>query len=240
MIATLNDRIERDGYWTKTQEASGKTKEEVIKRLHNITFAISTGDQEAFDTLIMEAHGKQGLNFVRREFRDWLDPNYENPGLAFYEDKDRWMPVMNKMGKFDYTYNGRIHAYGQLETVINLLSDHPTTRQAYISVYDPSIDVERLGNGFQIPCVLGYHFQIDDTENGKELSMSVIMRSCDLTNCLRNDIWLSNALLKYVTHRVSITIPEIVSGEVSFTVTDLHKYPKITKDEEDEKIMGVL
>lgn len=231
MMATLDTRLETEGYEIHSKSASGKPMNMTIKRMHNVQFTIGGMTQEYFDKLIIDAHGESGLQFIRREFRDWLDPHYENPGLAMFEDPRRWKPILNPDGQFDYTYNGRIHQYGQLEKVINLLSDDSFTRQAYISVYDPAIDASRLGEGYQVPCVLGYHFQINDLADGPTLDMTVSMRSCDLTNCLRNDIWLSNALHDYVRHRVSIQNPKIQKGGTTFFVMDLHAYPKIGEDQ---------
>jgi len=226
IISFLKENVEEDGGIITSTSASGREVDEIeIKRVFNMTFSIDCAEREAFDNLILEAHGEKGLAFCKQEFRDWMSDTYENPGLALYEDHERWRPILNTSGRFDYSYNQRIHAYGQLATVIDLLSRQPDTRQAYISIYDPSIDVERIGQGYQIPCILGYGFSIDMEE--KVLNMSVDMRSADITNCLRNDIWLANAFRGYMLNMLQIQYPELEPGELVFNVKDLHAYPTI-------------
>lgn len=77
-------------------------------------------------------------------------------------------------GIFHGAYGPRAH--GALGDLVQLLERDPDSRQAVISVFDSSRDLNRAKR--DIPCTIALHFMV----RGDELELNVTMRS--------NDIWL--------------------------------------------------
>jgi thymidylate synthase len=89
----------------------------------------------------------------------------------------------SRVAKFgDFLDDGVFHgayatrAHGAIGEVVNLLTRDPDSRQAVISVFDSSRDLNRIKS--DIPCTIALHFM----KRGKELEMNATMRS--------NDMWL--------------------------------------------------
>lgn len=83
-------------------------------------------------------------------------------------------------------------AYGDLNDVVDLLVEHPFTRQAYLPVWFPedtgAVPRER------VPCSLGYHFMLRD----RALHCLYPMRSVDLLRYLRDDMYMAMRLTQWV------------------------------------------
>ena len=112
--------------------------------------------------------------------------------------------------------------YGDLEDVINLLSNNPTTRQAYLPIWFPE-DTWAANNQERVPCSLGYYFYY---EHGK-LHCNYIIRSCDMFRHLRNDIYMTARLLQHVAEQVSIRNNngnKVEVGTLNMTIFNLHLF----------------
>lgn len=116
-------------------------------------------------------------------------------------------------------YGQRIRSFGpdkvdQLQHVIKLLKEQPNTRQAVISIYDPTIDVHP---GKDIPCNNWLHFIVD--ADGK-LDLHVAIRSNDIIwgwSGINQFEWsvLLEIVACYTGHPV---------GRLIFSTTSLHVY----------------
>lgn len=99
-----------------------------------------------------------------------------------------------------YINHGVRYEYGDLIDLIELLVQHPLTRQAYIPIYfpeDTGLSVRHPGT--RIPCSLGYHFMV---RQGR-MQLTYYMRSCDFVRHFNDDIYLAARLLQWVCAHVN-------------------------------------
>lgn len=136
-----------------------------------------------------------------------------NPGKAYLLRPDVWVPLLNKAGKFDYTYGQRMA--GHLNMIIQELIIHPESRQLYLSIWEP-LDVYNLGK-LRVPCSLGYLFQ---KRNGK-LNVTYYMRSCDIMTHYENDLYLCLKLTHYIASMTGLEV-----GTFTHSVASFHAYKK--------------
>lgn len=104
--------------------------------------------------------------------------------------------------------------YGDLDDVINLLKNNPTTRQAYLPIWFPE-DTWAANNQERVPCSLGYYFYI---ERGK-LHCNYTIRSCDLFRHFRNDIYLTARLLQTIATKI-----DKEPGNLNMIIYNLHLF----------------
>lgn len=143
-------------------------------------------------------------------------PNFINPGTAWELRKDVWTEYMHG-GKMAYTYNERIWNNDQLSKIIVRLKEDHDSRQLWLSIWDPTKDVDKLGGISRVPCSLGYNFQFRD---GK-LNIHYVMRSCDFNTHFINDVYLGMKLLEYVANMCGMEV-----GNFTHTIFSLHVYKK--------------
>jgi len=109
--------------------------------------------------------------------------------------------------KFSHSYPERYwcpakpgirYAWGNLDSVVELLYRDPFTRQAYLPVFFPEdTGAGATGIGYtprRIPCTLGYGF----LHRGNQLHMFYDIRSCDALRHFFDDTYLSCRLLLWV------------------------------------------
>jgi thymidylate synthase len=137
-----------------------------------------------------------------------------NPGVAYLLRDDVWKEFLHN-GKFGYTYAERMSF--QLGSLIEELKKHPESRQIYLSIWDPVLDVPHLGGVSRVPCSLGYLFQI----RKGQLHIKYLMRSCDFATHMQNDIYLACRLMEYVAQQVGVE-----PGNFTHFVGSLHVYAK--------------
>ena len=150
----------------------------------------------------------------------WADEEFEerlqyaiNPGKAWKSRKGVWEEFLNDNHRFDYTYSERYHPYidiywdpefnsedefnpediCQIEAVVKALSNDTSSRQAYLSVWDPK-DIFFAGGSRRIPCSLGYLFQI----RRDKLNVTYLQRSSDFVTHFTNDVYLTHKLQKHI------------------------------------------
>lgn len=87
----------------------------------------------------------------------------------------RWRYHFPVLGSED-GFQVRLKDMDQLEGVINLLKNHPHSRRAVISMWDPSVDLKDHERGKDHPC----NTQIYLSPNSGSLDMTVMCRSNDL------------------------------------------------------------
>lgn len=115
---------------------------------------------------------------------------------------------------FSYTYGERY--LSGLQQIIGELSTHPESRQLFLSVWDPVVDADKLGQE-RVPCSLGYWFF---KRNG-HLHMTYMQRSADFATHFENDQYLSRKLQEYVADQVGVP-----AGRFAHWIGSLHVYQK--------------
>lgn len=130
--------------------------------------------------------------------------NYQFDGLGLVNSND---PRQSPNGGIRFQY-------GDLEDVVSLLKNNPTTRQAYLPIWFPE-DTWAANNQERVPCSLGYYFYI---EQGK-LHCNYTIRSCDLFRHFRNDIYLTARLLQ----TIAVTIGR-QPGNLNMIIYNLHLF----------------
>jgi hypothetical protein len=85
------------------------------------------------------------------------------------------------------------HEYGDLDTLVTVLYQDPTTRQAYLPIFYPE-DLTAAVKQERVPCTLGYHFIL----RNNRMDIVYPMRSCDFVRHFDDDVYLTARLLMYV------------------------------------------
>lgn len=125
--------------------------------------------------------------------------------------------------------------YGDLASLIELLSMRPHTRQAYLPVWFPE-DLRASWSGERVPCTLGYHFM---ARQGF-LKCVYYIRSCDLYRHFRDDVYMAARLLQYLVGEVNRENEEyeddawqpLKVGKLVMHISSLHIFePERTKAE---------
>src|SRR3990167_3214235 len=164
---------------------------------------------------LLEMFGKK-KDWAEAEFSERISLQNLNPGEAWKLRDDVWREFLHS-GKLAYTYSERIKE--QAEKIIDEFSVNPTTRQAYLSIWDPNIDIDKMGKE-RVPCSLGYHFMIRDGE----MECRYMIRSNDLFTHFAYDVWLAIALQEYIANAVGVEV-----GRFEHYICSLHAYRKDLK-----------
>lgn len=196
------------------------------KELINYSFSVSNF-HDADLLFDIPQDGMDAKVWVGVEFLERVDPRFINPGDAYKLRPELWNQfLVRHKGKFAYSYNERIRT--QLVSIIKALRADINTRQAILSIWNPSIDCQRILVD-RVPCSLFYHF-ITTTVGGKrKLNLIYSMRSCDFVTHFCNDLWLAYRMLDYVHLEVSKGMPDssiVDRGDVIMNISSLHVYKK--------------
>ena len=163
--------------------------------------------------------------------QEWLD-RYEgitghpvNPGKAWHKRSDIWHGFIETdhslhYGKFSYTYSERFAGACQVLRIVEEIRSNPNSRQLYLSLWDPNLDIVRIGVR-RVPCSLGWHFMVRE----KKLHVTYSMRSCDFVTHWDNDVWLTLQLLDYISSKTGID-----TGRFSQFINSFHIYEKDVAD----------
>lgn len=228
----LNDlyaNLEDAGESKTPNTVSGKESIESVKTLTNVSFTIKYPESRYLLDEVLKNEGPEGVEFILTEANEWVADTYDNPGKAWEAFPSRWKHSLNSQGKMDYTYHERLHSSNQIFTAINELISNPDTRQAYIAIYEPK-DALNVGKEVRVPCLVGYQLDIDPQAN---INMTAILRSCDLQNCLANDIYLAYRLQTHIADAINfssyskLSYLDVSLGSLTFMISNLHRYPKI-------------
>ncbi len=157
---------------------------------------------------------KPNQPWADKEFSERITESYINPGEAYKERIEVWKDFLHD-GEFAYTYNERMG--WALPTLIAELKKNPNSRQLYLGIWDPQVDIERLGGQSRVPCSLGYLFQL----RRGNLNMTYFMRSCDFITHYHNDAYLAVKLLEYVAKQTEHCV-----GTFTHYMGSLHVYQK--------------
>lgn len=164
--------------------------------------------------------------WVEMEWKDRLLGG-RNPGRAWRLRREVWLQFLEYggsagkggLGRFSYTYSERMGGKN-LQAIISRIKEDPTSRQLYLSVWDRSSDIQRLGHR-RVPCSLGYHFMIRDGQ----LHLTYSMRSCDFATHYPNDIALATMMQRYVADETGYEV-----GSFTHFINSFHVYQRDVAD----------
>ncbi len=158
------------------------------------------------------------LEWCEAEFQERLAGLFPGQGDAWKLRPEVWEEFATSANGLGYTYGER---YAEsLLPIIKELDQRPNTRQAFLSVWDPTLDSNRLGH-IRVPCSLGYWFA---RRNGR-LNITYLQRSGDYFTHLANDMYLTHKLQRYVADMVGVDV-----GIFTHWVGSVHVYQKDVAD----------
>ena len=222
IVPTLKSELLLNGAVLNTARRNAVENSGLCRELLGVSFRIY--DWTDRDEMLKLNH----LNkvFLDLDVQDRLDTDTvagNNPGKAVAMDTSGVLkPYLNEAGKLRYTYSERM--YYQIQPIIDLLMEHPDTRQAYLSIWDPEQEKDVFERD-RVPCSLGYHFLIRE---GK-INMIYYMRSLEVTTCMGNDIYTSSKVLEFFADKVGVE-----PGYIEFMVSSLHLFEEASNDDKEQ------
>lgn len=131
----------------------------------------------------------------------------------------------------DYTSwkRGIRFEYGDLNDLVTVLAQEPTTRQAYLPVFFPEDLGAALSNA-RVPCTLGYNFIMRHSK----LHIVYFIRSCDFSIHFRDDVYMTIRLLLWVLEQCRLAAPQngwdlVTPGSFTMHITSLHVFESHVK-----------
>jgi len=122
-------------------------------------------------------------------------------------------------GKSGQRFRGYRFPVGDLQDVAEQLLDNPGTRQAYLPIFFPE-DTGAVDNQ-RVPCTLGYHFIIRNSE----LHLQYNMRSCEIYRHFTNDVYMAVRLAQWMRDCiVSMGGPFYTLGQLTLHAVSLHGF----------------
>jgi len=182
-------------------------------------------DDPDYDTMELQSYIYTVLNpriedlsvtqpWANLEWEERIECRLVNPGKAWEARKEVWAEFLHD-GRFAYTYSERIGT--QVRQLIDELRCHPESRQLFLGIWSPQVDIHNLGGLARVPCSLGYWF----IKRQNRLDMTYLQRSCDYSTHMQNDLYLATKLLRYVADQVGITVVHLIHW-----VGSLHVFAK--------------
>lgn len=195
------------------------------------------------------------LEWCEAQFEERVSGEPMNPGESF----KIWPLYRNSSSndkfrtdeKFSHTYMERFwpkhagvipegvikgirYSYGDFQDVIQLLSNEPNTRQAYLPIWFPE-DTGVLHGG-RVPCTIGYWF----IRRQGCLHITYTIRACDYIRHFRDDVFLAMRLVHYILHEILSYGPgdwdRIKPGLLTMNIGSLHIFAPEIKIIQNEPI----
>lgn len=116
-------------------------------------------------------------------------------------------------------HKGILYSYGDLGDVVDLLVREPDTRQAYLPMWFP--EDTGVVHKDRAPCSLGWHFIVRDNK----LHVIYYLRSVDLVNHWKNDLYMAVRLLLWVldeARAINQDWLDIQPGTLTTHITSFH------------------
>ena len=161
-------------------------------------------------------------NIINTDYRKWKK-SYADLEWKWYLSGDPsakeiakhakiWYKCMDEYGDVNSNYGAHWKTNNQLDYIINLLKEDPSTRRASISIYNAKI---RYNFKNDTPCTYAINFYI----HNDMLNMSVMMRSNDIWYGFCNDQYCFSKLQEIVSIRLNLEI-----GTYYHFVNNMHVY----------------
>lgn len=125
-------------------------------------------------------------------------PGFERMDNDFAQGLIDKITALNKGSDFVYAYGERIHFLDQLNKTANRLIAQPSTRRAYIPIYDK---IDNCG-AEDVPCCVGIQFLIRDNK----LKLTVTFRSNDIFIAFPSDAYGFRALQTHVADLLGLEV----------------------------------
>jgi thymidylate synthase len=144
---------------------------------------------------------------------EWYKTGDRNPAMV--EERAKiWKGIKDEKGEVNSNYGYWWNRNGQLEKMIKLLREKPTTRRAVLVHYD----VDQVDHYEKdTPCNIVLNFYIWN----HTLNLHVFARSIDLVYGFCNDQYCFSKLMMEVADAVEVDL-----GFMFYTITNLHIYEK--------------
>tara|TARA_R110000851_G_scaffold233_1_gene791 strand:+ start:3360 stop:4004 length:645 start_codon:yes stop_codon:yes gene_type:complete len=185
------------------------------KALFNVGFTLNN----PMDNVITNKYRKFNLEYAKAEWKWYLsgDRKINKLGEIYGKIPVIWKKMANSNFEVNSNYGYQWKRNNQLDKVVAILKDNPSTRKAAISIYDGK---EINDYNKDTPCTYAVQFTILNNK----LNMSVYMRSNDLWYGFCIDQYCFSMLQQHVAERLSIDI-----GSYYHHAHNLHLYnDKIT------------
>ena len=156
------------------------------------------------------------LKYAQAEWQWYLtgDPKVSTLGDIYGKVPEIWKRMADENGQVNSNYGYQWERARQLENVVEMLIENPSTRRACISIYDAK---EISDYASDTPCTYAVQFTILNNR----LNMCVTMRSNDLWYGFCNDQYCFSNLQLLVAQRLEIQI-----GTYYHFAHNLHLYNK--------------
>ena len=180
------------------------------KALFNVGFTLNN----PMDNVITNQDRNFNVEYAKAEWKWYLsgDRNINKLGEIYGKTPVIWKRMANSNGEVNSNYGYQWERNNQLDKVVAILKDNPSTRRAAISIYDGK---EINDYNRDTPCTYAVQFTILNDK----LNMSVYMRSNDLWYGFCIDQYCFSMLQQYVAERLSIGV-----GSYYHHAHNLHLY----------------
>jgi len=199
-------------------------RERFVKELIGVDFKIDKPLLERDDAVRFVFHDDADriIKYCHQEIKDRTSGVPLNPGNSYKIREDMWSKFIEGTGKFSYQYAERLWTNNQFKTVIDCLRNDPGTRQAVLSVWNPTLDMNstKLGGGNRIPCSLEYQFLL----RNNRLHCIYTMRSNSAFEHCCIDLYCASGLMEYVVEQLKDTYPDLKVGSLTYCCGSLHMF----------------
>ena len=180
------------------------------KALFNVGFTL----ENPIDNIITNKERKFNIEYAKAEWKWYLSANrsINKLGEIYGKIPPIWKRMANSNGDVNSNYGYQWERNNQLDQVVAILRENPSTRRAAISIYDGK---EINDYNRDTPCTYAVQFTILDNK----LNMSVYMRSNDLWYGFCIDQYCFSMLQQHVAERLSIEV-----GSYYHHAHNLHLY----------------
>ena len=199
MINTINNKVFRNANtayeYLHDQIIQNGVDFGDTKALFNVGFYMT--DPMSNKIINKERNWKE--EYAEAEWQWYLsgDPSIDILGEIYGKVPEIWKRMADNYGEVNSNYGYQWERDGQLDYVVSLLENNPSTRQAAISIYDAK---EHRDYTYDTPCTYAVQFTI---LNGR-LDMCVTMRSNDLWFGFCNDQYCFSRLQEMVSKRLNV------------------------------------
>lgn len=220
--------VECESYQDKKLEGADRFFKELIGVAFKVDKPLLNRDSVISYIFRDPEEAKKIVRYCKQEIKDRTGGKPLNPGNSYKIRADLWNNFLEGGKKFSYQYAERLWTNDQFEHVIDTLKNDAGTRQAVLSVWNPSIDMDgsKTGGVSRIPCSLFYQFLI---RNGR-LHCIYSMRSNDFLQHCCIDLYCASGLMEYVVKRLKGVYPELKVGSLTYMAGSLHETPWLLKE----------
>ena len=180
------------------------------KALFNVGFTL----ENPIDNIITNKERKFNIEYAKAEWKWYLsgDRSINKLGEIYGKIPPIWKRMADSKGDVNSNYGYQWERNNQLDQVVAILRENPSTRRAAISIYDGK---EINDYNRDTPCTYAVQFTILDNK----LNMSVYMRSNDLWYGFCIDQYCFSMLQQHVAERLSMQV-----GSYYHHAHNLHLY----------------